>query len=898
MPTENVQWIVTIEGSLYAAATSACSIDAVSADSDWPVDVMILPGALSEEDLARLSWSESIQPVRGTSTFGSISLFLNDVVPNEGYASGKSVWSYLFSKRPRNIRRAALAASITSASLSITVTSDPGFATGPQIIWIDREAIYCSSFNAGTKTFTVVTRGYLGTRATEHVLDAARSYAAFVWNEFPNPQKRRAILWLVRGTVATPVWRGYVGNAPRLSSENKTRWELQLEPAWTVQQNRPLGPSRASVRVVGFQPDSFRMAFARAGGTFAPLIALREPYTGAIPEELDTCVRIVSDKLNQMLAQITVSDPTFSATVFPSVSDGRPRLSSVSNGAHTIFFAHADLRGGASPAPPLDPDSPDFNARETSAGVWTGLRQLSYAPRAHVILRNAAVGLATSTIPVDATDGIPTSSLVTSYTDGADVTRVQWILAGQDQQQRPFITTILSVDTANRRIVGSTRFGLPGRTSVLVGARGDILLTEPTTLTLSTLVSSSHWARAIQRGVLAPEYGLDGQADARDWNWDRIDEVISATNGEAATTSRTWVFDGSTKLGEFVSEMCALDGCAVATRDSRLVLIALGAPLPTDPVALEIDLTEEGGGNYIAGRPPGWGMLNESITNVVRVERDGEDGPTVTVNNQQSVALYGASGPFVVKVKGALAQSLSGMTPFELARGPLSRLLGLWGEPSDAVSIQVPIDLLDRVWLGDVVTINSTILPDGLGARGVRSTRRGRVYGRKPDFGSGTVMLDVLVYAAENVAGYAPAVRIGSVNDETSYNAAVAYLSGTATDYAGSNLAGYRWTANDGGVSWFESGHKVRLRQIDSTSPAEEGPFTINWVNPTTREFTLLEDTSSGAVNWPALIEGGAVVDVVSDDYDIVTADQQRFAFVASRATGTLDGAQAKEWSP
>lgn len=903
MTHEIVQLLVTVDAMPYGAATAACNPAVSSTDPDWPKGLIVLPGALSHDNA--YTWSESITPLRGETSVGGFNVALQDVVAPSGPAAGQNVWTWLFSRRPKRIKRAALSATVGATDTTITVVRDPGFSTGSQIVWIDREAILCSAYNAGTKTFTVAAggRGYLGTRAASHDVEPATAYAPFLWAEFPNPQKRRAILWLVRGTTATPIWRGYLGRAPRLAEADKTRWELQLDHAITVQSNRPLGPSRASVRVVGYDPSSFRLGFSRTSGAYRSLMVLREPYDGAIPEQLDTCLRVLEERLNGMLANVADADPPFTGRVETSVTDGRPRATSRSNQSHIVFLSHADLRGGRSPAAPIDVDAPDFNAREVSAGNWTGQRVLPYAPGAHVILRNVAQGWVGTTIPVDSVDGLPTTALSATYTDGADVTVVQWALSGTDGEGYPFYVGLSTVDASTRRITGFTKREPLGRVGV-VPVRGDILLTQPTSLKLATLVSTTHWARALQRGVLATEYGLDGQADPRDWTWDRIDEVISATAGEASTSSRAWVFDGSSTVGDFLKETCALDGCAIAIRGSRLALVPLGPPLPTEPVAVTIDLTKEpiaGAVRGVAQQPAGFGTMNESITNVVVLQRESSEGPPITTNNRQSVALYGESQPFKVEMKGALGALLSDMTPFELARGPFSRILGLWGEPCEMVSIKVPVPLVERVSLCDVVRVRSTTLPNGEGQRGVLNTRLGRVFGRRPAISSGsdggTMMLDVVVFAAERVAGYAPCARVGSMTS-TVLTLAVGYLTASATDYAGSNLPGYRLLANDGGTGHFAVGNIVRLRVRDSATLIEEGGFSIAAVDPVFRQLELNEDTSIGAYDWPALLAGGAIVDVLIDNYDAVTTAQKDWAFVGSRTTGALDGDPIKEWSP
>lgn len=892
MTRSSIQYVVTVDGCPYAAGSASCSASVTSSDTDWPAGVTVLPGALSAS--TKLSWSESIRPVSGETSVSGMSFLFDDIVPSTGVASGERVWTWLFSRRPRNMLRAALSASISASDTSIVVASDPGFASG--VIWIDREAINCSGYNAGTKTFTVSTRGYLGTRAQAHAIDLANAFTPVVWASWPGPAKRRVILWVVEGTTATAVWRGYCGRAPRLD-DSGARWELQCDHALTVQSARSLGPSRSSVRLVGFDPSTLNITLNQTNGSGATLqtfSVLREPYAGDIPETLEDCLSLLTTRLN---SQLLLAGAGIAATVTSTVtSEGFPRVESRANLRHLLYFTARGLRPGSAQPRDVSPAGEPFDATEQSAGVWVSRRTLAYPARAHIVLRNGELG----TYPVDSTQSLPTSGLVTNTTDGTITTSVQWALAGSDSAGFAFSIALSSVTAATRRIAGWMRRSTVDARASRGGTEitGDILVTEPTPLQLVTVVESGHWLRAIQRGVLSTDYGLGEQADPRDWSWTTADEVVSATAGER-TASKVWVFDGSVKLGDFLRDTLRLDACAIATRGSRLAVIPMAPALPTDEVALAIDLTA---GDGIHQRPPSFGTLPEGIVNSVKLTRDAADGPPITVNNQSSIALYGLAPALEIEAKGAVAEVIEGRTPFELLRGPFSRLIGLWGSPSDVVTIDVPAAHVTALELGNVVRITSKTIPDGDGHRGISTVHRGRVYRRDPDLNGGVMKVDVLISGSDRGAGYAPAIRVDSFSggSNKTITAATGYLTAATStdDYAGSALVGYPGTSGDGGVYFYAVNNVVRFRRVDTTGTVEEGGFVVTAVDPTTGTLEINSDPSAGAHDWVTLLAGGAVIDLIPDVYSAVVAAQQDYAYVGSKSALDLGGDDLQEWSP
>lgn len=875
-----VSFAITIDGCLYAAASLGCPTS-VTSSYDWPAGVVVLPGTLPAESVGKLSWDESIKPTTGDLNVSGMTLAFDEATATSGVANGRKVWSWMFSRRNRAMRSAKINASVTSTDTSITVASDPGFGTGAQVIWIDREAINCSSYNAGTKTFTVAAsgRGYLGTRAADHNADPANAFTPLVWDEFPNPQRRRAIVWMIEGGVATPLWRGYVGRAPRLTSDGK-RWELQLDHAWTTQQQSPLGPSKTTTRLIGYQPETFSVVawqLGFAGSTINRFEAITEAST-TWPETLEEVCQSIVDKIN---AQLAIASPAITGSLRWSITDRRPRFDSSLDVFHTLSCVPRIAGPGSSV--PRSVGTGQVNATELSTGLWAAQQDWPYQIRgAHFALIPNAV----NTVTIDDIAGIPTSGLVTANTDGTGITRVQWVLQGDDEDGYAFHLALTGVDTATRRVGGVfRRSSVSGRVDVLANA----LFTAVTPVSIATRVESTHWLYAIRRGALSTAYGIGDQADPRDWSWDTADRVVGSTGGESSV-SRVWVFDGSTTLGEFVKDASTLDVCPVAIRDSYLTFDVIDPPLESDAAEYTIDLTA---GEGIHLSVPGYSTQPEGIYNAVSIKR--EDAPSVTVNNQTSIALYGISRPLEVEVKGAVASIVEGKSPFELARGMLSRVLGMWSEPVELVTVTVPYTAVTQAFLCSIVSVTSRVLPNGEGLRDqtLTVTRKGRVIGRALDAQSGTMRLEVLCFP-HRVSGYAAAARVDSFSSNKVFLANL-YMpeASTATNYAG--------TSSDGGASRWQVGDVVRFRVFDDALTGEEGGWEIIDVDPGAGSITLSADPSGGATDWVALLAGGALVEVVSDDYDAspaISTTQQGYAYIGSRTAGTLDGDPLKEWAP
>jgi len=864
-------WILTIDGCPYAAATeSVPSFVAYVESGNSFAPAIRVNGSLSAERMRTLSWTEEIKPAMADLTVDQIMFALDDVVVTSGPAAGKRVWSWTFSREARSIMQAPL---LSDTGTEIVIEHDPGFSSGSQVIWIDREAILCSAFNPATKTFAVQPggRGYLGTRYVGHKRDDANAYAPIVWAEYPPPQRRRVILWLVNDNdTAVPVWRGYLGRAPRLAQDG-ARWELQADHAWTVHQNRALGPVRQSVKLCGYQPSAALVGLG-FGDPVPPaqqsIIVQYDLPPFPWPRTLHELASFLERAVNARIP------PPVSGVVRVSAVDNRLRVESRLSHAHSLSIMGPSM---LSPArrPQLE-DGVEWRADSREDGPMQHRAVVRLPYTASALIRLSSV--VDWPIPVDTTIGLPVIGLSIS----TDRTTVQWVLVNESDDS-PWYIALESVDAINNTVRGRMRWG---SVSALRPSTGgwpvDILLNEPRDVALATRVESDHWINAFRYGAFS-SFGVDDQADPRDWDFGGADSVIAATGGRA-DTARVWLFDGNTKLGEFLRATCRIDVCSVVLRGSRLAIESMDVPLASDRAVYTIDLTK---GDGIHKSVPGWSTLPEGIVNTVRVRRD--NAPTITVNNQASSARYGLSQPFEVDANGALGAMLEGLTPFELARGALSRVLGMWGEPCTTITVDLPIDTIATVELGRIMDVISRTLPKD-GVRGVLAKHRGRVISRRIDLGAGTVRVTLLVYPF-NASGYAPAFRVSAINGAL-VQLAASFLSGTATHYAGSDVTA--------GVAALNAGDVVRFRVVDSTTSAEEGGFTVTDVFTVPPSIKVTPSPSSGVYDWPALLAGGNTIEVVIDDYDAagLTDNERAYTYVGDSVSRTLNGDRLREFAP
>jgi hypothetical protein len=414
---------------------------------------------------------------------------------------------------------------------------------------------------------------------------------------------------------------------------------------------------------------------------------------------------------------------------------------------------------------------------------------------------------------------------------------------------------------------------------------------SPTELRRCESVNSTHWLLGLRRGVIEKEaYGR--QFDARDWSFTGNQKAIAATCGSLAAVD--WTFEGEYTLGDLVSNQCKITGLSLATRSSKLVFISLAPPTQNQTTVGTISLDTDSDVKFT----PVSLRWSEQFANTVTLEVPSLQ-KKVTVTDLRSVARYGSSQAKKIVMYGH-PERMTQTDSAETARNTLlSAYLNRYAYDLFLVICRIKVTDLNTYFLGDYVSVSSTILPNGQGSRGFTSRVMQIVRKTVSIAADGYIELALLDWSKNYRVSYAPACRIASITTDTAVcDADYVYASGstTTTDYSGSDQTGYSGTANDLGVSKFVAGDKVRLIERDNTSPATPESLTVLSVDSATGTVRF---TTNPSASWQTLITGGGIVDLVPDVYSTSTTSQRKYAYVGSITTEVIGGTTdyAKRWS-
>jgi hypothetical protein len=324
--------------------------------------------------------------------------------------------------------------------------------------------------------------------------------------------------------------------------------------------------------------------------------------------------------------------------------------------------------------------------------------------------------------------------------------------------------------------------------------------------------------------------------------------------------------------------------------------VPFAPPLPNTPVAASLDADVD----FV--EKPTWGAFEDGIANVISVE---SERLTIVVKDQRSLSRHGPGRTLTLKLSGLEdPRLLNGVSPFEVARSIISRVLGVWSIPVALAKFAVSLEYVHTIFLGDYVQITDWLLPDGAGGRGLTNVV-GQVVARSVDVVRGVVALEAIIYDHGNLAGYAPCVRVAALNGgrtvatiDTAYIAATGDTA-TLTDYAGSDRTDYEGVADDGGTGWFEAGDKVRLIIRDSTTLTVEDA-TILSVDTAAKTITF---TGAVGAAWATALGAGDIVDIIPASYDTsgLSATQKTFGYVCDHNEPFEIGASGdppQTWSP
>ena len=858
-----------IDGCPYSFGTDGLSTlsGATSSDSEWTgsTQATLVPASLEWPS----GWSERYSPADGELEVSGITFRLRDVRATSGIASGYPVLTYLGTQAVESIAYSPLAANLNASNTTIYVQDASRLPAPSTAIWLDREAIYCDARDTGADTYSATGsgRGYYNSKAATHSIVSADNQACEVFGSFPWMVRRRVSLWLIDSDlVATRLWGGYCNRSPR-GDAGGVLWELQCDHAWTVVKQQKAGIPEAVTRLQGFCTTGvFLESRTDDDLLYRSDTGLPASTYNSLPELLRAlCVNAVA------------AHETNTSTTNTLALDASP----VGQGIQVLARTTRSL---ASIRLVIGEHEASGQATRSSGSRFFNFT-LDYSPSAFVAVDQTR----SLTYRVVTTRGFPSTSgwnNAGALTDSPFATSISRVLSGKlgDNVIEFWPSTHSTSDgtiTATVRVYAGNALGSR--------VTGRVYVDEQLSLTRVVRVTASHWIYGLRRGVIELS-DFDQLFDTRDWDWTANDRAIEFVTGELAGAE--WALDGSYSLGELVSSQSRLSGVMLRTYGSRLSFAPLSPALQTTSGTYSL-----GTSDWIQGSPPRWERWSDQLTNAVEIEA-GQI--TVVVNDRRSQARFGDLGKKSIKLLGKPYQQSYGESPATLRNVLLNRYLGLLAYEISKLTVCVSLYYQTRIYLGDYLSITDTRTPSGAGDRGVTSAIM-QVVGKTLRLGPGKgyVELELIDWQRPRRVGYSPAVRVSGISGaQLTCAADYVYCAGssTTTDYAGSDLSGYSGTANDRGVSRFAVGDKVKLIERDNTSPATPATFEVQSVDTASGKITL---TTSPAAGWSTLIAGGALIDLVYDDYANLSADQTRYAAIADNTTEVIDGTAdyAKRWS-
>lgn len=874
-----MDFALTIDGLPYYATTGTLPVYLWNAinDPDEPKGAT----ALTALEMPRGNWTERMRLVEGDLEVGGLTFELHDVTPDSGIAAGQPWLTWLASRQPIEIDSAVLSAAMTDVATTFVLTStSAGAISGsiPCVLWVDDEAINCASYNGGTRTVTVAAggRGYYGTRARAHAYDAETSVVPEAWVAPPWINRRRVLLWRIDDAAGTAhvIWRGYA-NRPRLSP-NGASWQLQCEPAWTVDRARPLAAPSTSMRVRGYSPVAVqfgaRVDGAQAVTTTGTTFSSSAAYDAIVFTTIDQLIAWSAPQLARILAAGTGATSITAAQVDIQRLAGSRRVrmrvntsGAVNDTMMAVVRVFSEDTDGS-----VAKKNPQFSEVEAEL------------PSAAIVLPNVYTSTTLPRIPLTSVGGLatPTTATATSYTDGPHTATVHTALHGDAGDDRRLVLLPESAAVDDATIGGPAiraRYRyvdtVTGRTLAAKFGRKRTPIDSAIVLTLGSVVNTTHWALGL-KAVIDDDTHIRSGADPRNFDTTTLAGVARIT--ESDLSARRWLLSGELTLGDIAVGALAAEGCCPAVRgDGKVGFAAVRNPTPTETVTATFTNAQ-----FVVGTRALWEDGPAGIVGTANVEIGKNK---VTVNDQRTIGRYGQGRVASFELIG-LDYSGDVTDARLVASRALTRVVQVFGEPAPVVKWTTPLGasgggtgFLDAAYCGDIVAVTEATTPAGDGTRG-NTLRRCQVIARTIDLARGTIMWEAL--ALPVAYAYAPAIRVTSISGAV-VTADYQYVlegGGDATDYAGTTTG----AAGNRGVTKFVAGDKVKLLLRDSTTYTDE-PMTVLSVNGAAGTITLTASVPTSPTDWPTVC-GTGTVDLVYDGYETasIQAAQKLYAVVGN----------------
>lgn len=883
---------ISFDACPYVFATAGCPASVTSSDESWSSAWVIQPAML---DWPRGRTSERMGTSDAQLSVNGRTFVVRDLPlvggPYDGAASGAT---HLFTRRASRFAQAALASDIALGSTTFDVETTAGFPSGDQVVWIDAEAIRASRSG---NTFTVITRGYYGSRSLVHERDLSRSYVPLVWGGFPSITRRRVLLWKIVDGVASVLWRGYAQQAPTLADDGES-YEIPAQHVWARLKDTRIGVSPVTTRISGWYlpgADAAEADQVSIGALLATVnngglaLARSIPRAGELARTCKTIDELLGVVQGRLQADLIAKSVTGVLVSLSRAESGDIELSVVGP-TGTIKGASLSSSGGGA----------STTSTYTDAGGTRTVKSTFKADQftsAYLPLTDPDSRTRTLVAGLDTSLGFPASFARTTITVIPGVVTHQPVLRAEIDDD-PYLKGYAiifrptAVDAATASVSGTGELVAMVREPAPLPSRPSLRAARD--LRLSLAITADHWLYAIDYAIVSSIPFIRTPADTRDWSRELEERVVAATDGASALSRVRWYFDGERTFGEGITSQCRLNGCAIGVRaGGKIGVVPLRPPLPTDaPVAVFTSA------DYYAN--PSFEVLPEEVRTSAKITTGGL---SVIVNDLDAEARYGQTDPIEVSPLGELEGQAQEVPSADfLASQLLRNVLGPWSEPVSLHTLTVSRDLWGEVlYQGDCVQFDSFNAPDGQGGRGLVNAR-GIVLSRELGEDEERMRVGVLVFdAAERIAGYAPCWRVESISGAV-ITVAIDYLTAVATDYSGSNLGSYRYATagEDGGTSWCRVGYKLALITRDAITQLVQGGLVVTAYNPAARTITLTASVPTGVQDWAAAVASGDPVDLVFDVYSVATAAQREFAYVGSESTAVIDGTTdtPNRWAP
>lgn len=862
-------YLLTIDGCPYSFSTAGTLPTLPTGSSDFPQGItsaQVLTGYLVPPDL---SWTERLKPLEGDLEVSGIALRVMDARTTiNGTVVNPATW--LFTRNDQD--RSQLAQTITATATTLTVNPPSGIFTGTNFtVWLEQEAILVSSITGNT--MTVSQRGYLGTRATAHTVDTANNYYPTVWQAYPGPTKRRALLWAYDASTSSwsVLYRGYCNKAPRLTG-NGSVIELQIEHTLTTFKQGTVNIPVASTRLCGVAWDSVgtQITFQEAPffhGLFQhPQNQTYETDTRT-PYSLNLRTALYECNL-ALQAQLMSNGYAFQDSYFPAPAvntNGKldvvfglngTLLKPVTNLAGTVAIGRTYTKAPKS-------------GKDRDRGVDLAVVQIDNMD----VVERINPYLATSYLHVNSFNDLPTAwtlsgSLGTALVQDALSTDLA------DQGRRVVFLPSQSLGTTvPRKLKGNSLVKPLKADSQPIPAGGaETFITTPAEFSYKKLVSADHWLAGVRYGL------VDGFSDNRNWDWSGYD--ATKTYGSVANFNGVeWLLDNNFKLYDKVSGYCKFFACAPSiTGSGKLTITPIRRPTPWEVPAAVISKTD-----FVAN--PTWGLAEDGIVNSITVKSDLFQN--FTVNNQASRADFDNTGySMTIDITGMSREIEIATDKAVLVAYLNNRYFDLFSRAYATATFTVNLSWFSKVYLGNIITVTDWLIPNGSGSRALAGYQC-LVVGKTTNLGKGTVALEVLMFPPVGTTGYSPCLRISAIDiPNKKLSVATGYLStGTGTDptdYAGSNLTGYSGTANDGGTSAIKAGDRVQLVLRNSTA--------LNVLSLTVASVAGTNIVVNEVIPDLSTDLAAGNVDLRYDKFDTagLQAAQQQYAWIGSQTSGYI----------